>query len=33
VSGAPQQTYILHTAIVAVVIVIAMVLFLIRQWG
>jgi len=33
VSGAPQQTYILHTVVIAVVIIIAMVAFLIRAWG
>lgn len=29
----PPQTYILHTFVIAVVIVVAMVLFLRHQWG
>jgi hypothetical protein len=33
VSGAPQQTYILHTVVIAVTVVILMVVFLIKQWG
>jgi hypothetical protein len=33
VSGAPQQTYILHTTIIAILIVIALVAFLIKAWG
>jgi hypothetical protein len=33
VSGQPQQTYILHTIGIAIVIVIVMVIFLRSQWG
>jgi len=33
VSEQKQQTYILHTFFIAVVIIIAMVLFLRHQWG
>ena len=29
----PPQTYILHTVGIAIVIVVAMVLFLMKQWG
>jgi hypothetical protein len=33
VSGKPPQTYILHTVGIAIVIIVAMVLFLRSQWG
>jgi len=33
VSDKPPQTYILHTVAIAIVIVIALVWFLKRQWG
>jgi hypothetical protein len=33
VSGKPPQTYILHTVGIAILIVIALVWFLHRQWG
>jgi len=33
VSGKPPQTYILHTVCIAVVIAVAMILFLYKQWS
>jgi hypothetical protein len=33
VSGKPPQTYILHTFVIAIVLIVAMVLFLRSQWG
>jgi len=33
VSGKPQQTYILHTVGIAIVLVILLVMFLRAQWG
>lgn len=32
-SAQPQQTYILHTVAIAIVLVAALVFFLIKQWG
>jgi len=33
VSGKPQQTYILHTVGIAIVLIIALVVFLRKSWG